>query len=89
MAGSDVAAAVADMMCRIVVIVDQDGSCVFIASPESGVADVTVRAMKMEWALAQFPPVPHVIASSPDEYFEKSFRHLAETLETELLVVRT
>jgi hypothetical protein len=84
MAGSDVADQVAETMSRTVVIVSQDDICIFFACGDKELEELPVRCMNLEYALGEFPPTMQLIATSPDDYFEKCFAQLAKTLETEI-----
>jgi NACalpha-BTF3-like transcription factor len=83
MAGSAVAADVAEAMSRIAVISSRNDINVFLTCDLGTPLDHTVRYVDLAYALGEFPPTTHVIATSPDEYLEKCFAHLAKTLERE------
>jgi hypothetical protein len=86
MAGSNVAATVDETLSRIVVMVSHDDIYVIFdcgAPGSNDPPDVNVRYIDLAYALSEFPPAIRTIASSPDDYFEKSLAHLAKTLERE------
>jgi SMI1/KNR4 family protein SUKH-1 len=84
MAGNAVASQVAQAMSQIVVFVYEDDIIAFLSCDDRELDDSPVQSMNLEYAVGQYPPTMHVIATSLDEYFEKAFDHLAKTLETEI-----
>jgi hypothetical protein len=68
---------------RMIVISSLNDICVFLSEPDEQ-NETRVRAMNLEYALGDSPPESYVIARSPDDYFDKGFAKLSNTLETEV-----
>jgi len=82
MAGSEVAAEVAEAMSRIAVISARDDIYVFLTCDDNEPGDLTVQYIDLAYALSEFPPTMRVVAASPDEYLQRCVAHLSRTLQS-------